>query len=81
MRSLSDEEKTRVLLQVDHFVDIIEDRTGLTFSEVVEIIKWSKQRKAFHEKLIEGGVLAAVGLIISALLYAVWKGVIEHIRL
>lgn len=81
MQHLSDEEKVKILLQVDHFVDIIEERTGLSFSEAVEILKWAKQRKAFHDRLVEGGVLAAIGLLITALLYAVWKGVIEHIRL
>ncbi len=81
MEHLSEEEKLKVMLQVDHFVEIIEERSGLTFAEVVEVIKWSRNHKSFFDKLSTYSALTVIGILISALLYAVWKGIVNSIHI
>lgn len=74
---VSAEEKAKILMQVDHFVTIAEERSGLTFSEIVEILKWARSRKNFYEQLQTYSIFTVAAALLSALMLALWAGVKE----
>ena len=71
---LSDEEKYRVAIQVDYFIEVMEKRSGMTFSEMMTLIQWTRDHRAFVDRLGTGTAWALLAMVISALGYAVVEG-------
>lgn len=71
---LSDDEKYRVTLQVDHFIEILSKRYGIDPNEVVEAVTWVRERKRFSDKFRTGTMLSILGVIVGAILLSIWEG-------
>jgi hypothetical protein len=78
MDNLSEEEKYRVALQVDHFIDLIEKRSGITFTEVISLVLWAREHKNVVGKLNFAASISIIGMAISAIAYGLLEGV-KHI--
>lgn len=72
---LSDEERARLGLQVDLFVDLLARRYGLQPAEVIDAVRWVQTHREFVSRIKNGGFLALFGVLISAAMLAVWEGV------
>lgn len=72
---LSDEEKRRVTLQVDYFLEMISSRYKIQPQEIMETVQWVRERKEFTSKLKTTGLLSILGIVISALALTLWEGV------
>ena len=71
---LSEEEKYRVAIQVDHFIEIIEKRSGMTFAEMMTLIQWVREHRLFVERMSTGTAWLLVTMVVSAVGYAVVEG-------
>jgi hypothetical protein len=78
MEQLTEEEKYRVALQVDHFIEIVEKRSGVTFSEVVTLVLWAREHKAMVGKVQFYAGLSILGMALSGLAYGLLEG-IKHV--
>jgi len=74
---LSDDDKYRVTLQVDHFIEILSARYGIEPNEVIDAVKWVRDRKKFSESMERGAILSLIGAVVSAVLFALWQGVLH----
>jgi hypothetical protein len=72
---LSEEEKYRVTLQVDHFIDLLSKRYGIHPTEVIDAIQWVRDHKSIETKVQFGAMISVVSVLIGALLMALWEGV------
>jgi hypothetical protein len=71
---LSEEEKYRVAIQVDYFIEVMEKRSGMTFSEMLSLVQWTRDHKSSVDRLGTGTAWALLAMVISALGYAVVEG-------
>lgn len=72
---LTPEERARVQMQVDHFIEILERRYGLEAADVVSAIRWVQDRKDRNDKLSNAGAIGLIGLIISSLAIGLMEAV------
>jgi hypothetical protein len=72
---LSEEEKYRVTLQVDHFIDLLSKRYGIHPNEVIDAIQWVRDHRSIESKLHFGALISVIGVITGAALMALWEGV------
>lgn len=77
---LSDEEKYRIQVQVDHFIHVLETRYGITAQEATELLRWARAQRDRNGKLAQGGALALIGLIVTALTMSMLEGIKEWFR-
>ena len=77
---LSDEDKLKVTLQVDHFIEILSARYGIEPTEVIDAVKWVRERKKFSDSVQSASTVAFIGALVSAMLFALWQGVIHFAR-
>jgi hypothetical protein len=75
---LTDDEKLRVALQVDHFIEVVEKRTGISFAEVVGLVIWARERKQLHSRISLYAYISIVGLAVSGIAYGILEG-LKHI--
>jgi len=75
MDELTEEEKYRVTLQVDHFIDLLSKRYGIQPAEVVEAFKWVKNHQSIENKLSLGATFSVIGVLVGALMMALWEGI------
>jgi hypothetical protein len=73
-KHLSDEERVKVLAQVDYFIHIISDRYDVSPQEVIDTVRWVKARKDLADKVKHTSMVSLLGIILSAMAYAVWEG-------
>ena len=71
---LSDEEKLKVIAQVDYFLSLISKRYNTSPDEILEAVRWVKERRDFAQKFKSSAMLTTLGIIMSALAMAVWEG-------
>jgi hypothetical protein len=71
---LSEEERAKVVMQVDYFVDIMSKRYGIEPNEVVDVVKQVKQWQERNKRFSQAGYISLIGVIISAALLATWEG-------
>lgn len=72
---LSDEEKHKVMIQVDHFIEILSARYGLRPNDVVDTVQWVKERRQFVERMKVSSALSILGVVVAALLLSMWEGI------
>jgi hypothetical protein len=75
MHELTDDERKKVAAQVEAFVELITRRYDVKPEEVLEAVKWVRERKAFSERVRSTGLVSLIGLLITAIALAVWEGV------
>jgi hypothetical protein len=78
MDNLTEEEKYRVALQVDHFIELIEKRSGVTFNEVVSLVVWAREHKAMTGRIQFFASMSIIGMAITGLGYALLEG-LKHV--
>ena len=74
MHELSDEEKRRVAASADYFLSYTANRYNLSVEDVLDTVKWVRERKEFAQKVKSTGTVSLIGLLVSALALAVWEG-------
>lgn len=77
--TLTAEEKARVTLQVDHFIDILSRRYGIEPQEVIDTVKWVRDRKELSSRFQVGAVLSLMGVLLGGLVLAMWEGVKHYV--
>jgi hypothetical protein len=75
MHELTEDERKKVAAQVEAFVELITRRYDVKPEEVLEAVKWVRERKAFSERVKSTGLVSLIGLLITAISLAVWEGV------
>lgn len=78
--NLTQEERTKVAYQVDYFMTLVAQKYAVSPSEVMDAVKWVKERQDFNKKLRQTGIFSLIGIIGSALMFSLWEG-IKHIIL
>jgi len=78
---LSDEERIKVQMQVDHFLTVIETRYGISVNEATELLRWARAQRERNAKLAQAGAISLIGLIVTALAMSVVEGVKHWLRL
>jgi hypothetical protein len=78
---LSDEERAKVQMQVDHFLTVIETRYGISVNEATELLRWARAQRDRNTKLAQAGAISLIGLIVTALAMSVVEGVKHWLRL
>lgn len=71
---ISDEDRAKVALQVDAFIEILARRYGLQPNEVVDAVRWVQHHKEFVSSMKKGGLLSLFGVMVSAMLMTFWEG-------
>lgn len=72
---LTEDEKYRVTLQVDHFIDLLSKRYGINPNEVIDAIQWVRDHKNIESKVQFGALISVISVIVGAALVALWEGV------
>ena len=78
---LSDEDRVRVQMQVDHFLTVIETRYGISVNEATELLRWARAQRDRNNKLAQAGAISLIGLIVTALAMSVVEGVKHWLRI
>lgn len=71
---MSDDERQRLNVQVDHFIDLLAKRYGLSPSDVVDAVQWVKAKKEMSARIKMSGAFSIIGIVVGALLLALWEG-------
>jgi hypothetical protein len=77
---LSEEDKYKVTLQVDHFIELLSARYGIEPNEVIDAVKWVRERKKFTDSIQNASTIAFIGAMVSAILFALWQGIIHFVQ-
>jgi hypothetical protein len=72
---LSDEERIKVQMQVDHFLTVIETRYGISVNEATELLRWARAQRERNSKLAQAGAISLIGLIVTALAMSAVEGI------
>ena len=75
MHELTEDERKKVAAQVEAFVELITTRYDVRPEEVLEAVKWVREKKAFNDRVKSTGLVSLSGLLITAISLAVWEGV------
>lgn len=77
---LSEDDKLRVTLQVDHFIEILSRRYGIDPKEVVEAVTWVRERKQFSNRFHAGAIISMISVLVGAILLSLWEGIKHFIK-
>lgn len=80
MDHLTEEQKLLVEHQVAYFTQLMADRYRVEPDEILEAVKYVRDRKAFMERIKSTGLVSLIGLILSAVTLAVWEGMKSFVR-
>lgn len=80
MNGLSEEQKQLVEHQVEYFTSLMAKRYQVEPDEILEAVRYVRERKAFADKIKSTGLVSFIGLILSALTLAVWEGMKSFVR-
>lgn len=72
---LSEDDRMRVALQVDHFIALLSTRYGVEPGEVIEMILWFRSHRTFEKTMTAGGTMLIIGTLVSAGAIAMWEGI------
>lgn len=75
-----EDERHRLSLQADYIIKILSERYGITPGQVVSAVQWVEDRKQNGERVKQTGLTSVIGIVITALLIAVWEGVKDVLR-
>lgn len=78
--SLSEADKTKVVLQVDYFISLIEQRYDIKFQEIVEAVRWAREHRENMKTIGKVGIMTLIGVLVTAMLTAVWHGAVGLIN-
>lgn len=67
-------------LLVDQFSRIVEERHGVSLSEIIDMVKLMRENKAQLERLKHAGMVSLLSVVIGASLLALWEGLRAFLR-
>lgn len=70
-----EKEKLKAALEVDIFLEILTKRYGLEIKDVVDTVRWVQEHRDFIASLRRAGAISFLGIIVSAMLLALWEGI------
>lgn len=73
-KHLSDRDRVEIAAQIDHMVEVLADRYGVEPHEVVDTVKWVREKREHDAKMRNAAVLAIIGIMASAVMMALWEG-------
>jgi hypothetical protein len=73
-KHLSDRDRAEIAAHIDHMVDVLADRYGVEPHEVVDTVKWVREKKEHDAKMKNAALLAIIGVMVSAVMMALWEG-------
>lgn len=73
--TLSEAQRAQIAAQVDYFIEVVGKRYQVNPDEIVDAVRWVREKKAVADKVKSSGLLALVGLIVTSLAIAVWEGI------
>lgn len=76
----STEDREHAALQVDAFVEIVSRRYGITPADIVETVRWVRERRAATERMRNFATASLLGTVLAGLLLALWEGVKDLLR-
>jgi hypothetical protein len=71
---MTEEERAKVVMQVEHFITILSQRYGIEPTEVVEAVKWVQAHKLSTERLQQAGIKSILSIVLTALALSIWEG-------
>lgn len=77
---MTDEERARAQIQVDHFIQVLETRYGISANEATELLRWARMQRERNAKLAQAGAFSLIGLVVTALGISIVEGVKEWLR-
>ena len=77
---LPDEDRAKVALQVDMFIDILAKRYGLEPRDVVDAVRWVQDHKQFVSKMKHGGMMTLLGITVTSVVLAAWEGAKAYVK-
>lgn len=75
VHELTDEERRRLTLQVEFFVDLVARKYDVAPTEVMDAVRYVKERREFMAKMKSTGMVSLIGLVISAIAMTMWEGI------
>ena len=72
---ISEDDRARVGMMTEMVIETISRRYGLTPQEAVDAIRWVHDHKEFVSKMKHSSVFTVVGVLVSAMLIAIWEGI------
>ena len=72
---LDDHQRAIVAMQVDVFVEILSKRYGVEPADVIEAVRFFKDRKRTMENFKHGSAITLLGIVASALALSLWEGI------
>ena len=73
-KHLTERDRAEIVAQIDHMVEVLADRYGVEPHEVVDTVKWVREKKEHDAKMRNAAVMAIIGVIVSAVFLALWEG-------
>lgn len=74
MNDLSEDEKVKVAAQVDYFLELMSQRYDVKPAEMLTLVQEMRERKAFYDRVKATGLASLIGLVVTAIVLAVWEG-------
>lgn len=75
MSDLTEEERKRLAVQVDYFVETVCRRYDVEPREIMETMIWLREHRKFMDNLQRGASLTLIAMLVTALGTAVWEGI------
>ena len=79
MHPIDDAERARIAAYADAVIEVLSARYGLEPKDVVDAVAWVREHRAFSARLKVSSVISLIGLLASALLMAIWQGLLYAI--
>ena len=73
-KHLSDRDRAEIAATIDRLVETLADRYGVEPHEVVDTVKWVREKREHDAKMRNAAVMAVIGVIVSAVFLALWEG-------
>ena len=74
-KHLTERDRAEIASQIDHMIEVLSDRYGVEPHEVVSTVNWVREKKEHDARMKNAAVLAVIGIMVSALMMAIWEGV------
>jgi hypothetical protein len=73
-KHLSERDRAEVAAQIDRMIEVLADRYNCEPHEVVDAVRWVKEKREHDAKMRSAAVFSVIGVIVSAVLLALWEG-------
>jgi hypothetical protein len=75
VEQMTNEDRLRIAMQVEAFVELLSKRYNLTPEEVADAVRWVRARREMHARVKSTSIVSLIGIVAGATLVALWEGV------